>query len=263
MTIQAPPFRGKLLRSSGGTPPVGNSAIKLNNFDSQTDNIVSLPEMTAFSDLPSGGGLTLSYWMKVVSYPPALQLFSFARTNPSFDPDNGYWYSYFSNSGVDTEWGVSASLGGGSQVGNGQVIPNNLLDDWTHIALTYTSVASGLESTSFSGYADGVFVQSDTFPIPAIPLDYVSGDHLALFSQGDPSGGPDTQPCEAYIADFRVYNAVLNGTQIADLAAKQNVTANLIHRYKFNDTVDDSVGSADGTKGSNIDYALGPSGLPA
>jgi hypothetical protein len=115
--------------------------------------------------------------------------------------------------------------------------------------------ASGI-STWFNG------VQFGSGTATALPLLSNVTSFYGLFYEPTAVADP-TLTCDVRLADFRFYNGALTNANILNLANKVDVTTNLSTRVKFRDNCNDSVGSMNGTKGANVQYCPGPSGLPA
>lgn len=253
--MKLPPFsKTNISELTPPAPPLPNNAIKLTNCDFSANNIVVLPGMSEL-DAHTGNDCTISCWVKVTTYPSGLTVYPFAKADPVFD-DNDYWYSLVSPNGANTEWNVSCTTTiPGNNMGYDQDISGNLTN-WKNLVVTFNS--SNVTST-VAGYVNGVAFASNSLNTQFISG--ASGNFIQIFGLGEEQA-PGSDPCVAYLADFRIYNAVLSGADITALAAKTDVTTNLTHRYKFMDNGNDSVGTAHGTVGAGLSYAPGPPGLP-
>jgi len=103
---------------------------------------------------------------------------------------------------------------------------------WNHIVLTHDAAGN------FKVYANNLLkLELAGSNFAGLDNDLWLGNRHAL--DRDFLGG---------ISDLRIYDKVLDTTEINSLFLKQNLLTNLIHKYDFlDDSYDDSIGSADGT----------------
>lgn len=75
-------------------------------------------------------------------------------------------------------------------------------------------------------------------------------------------GKQDTTGSLTELDDFRIYNRELTSTEALTLYNKGSVTLNLVHRYKFENSGADDIGSLNVTVGAQLPYVTGKENLP-
>lgn len=228
-----------------------NAAIKISNIDLSAANGVALPHVAAI-DITSGN-FTIAYWLQIITQPdPGSLILPWIKSNALGD-NTDVCYSFFTGDGTNTGYSseYSITVTAGASVTDDEVLATTDLSQWTPFAFVKSS-------TGISTWVGGVQASPETANV--LPMLSSSTSFYRLFC--DPNSAPSAQPCDIRMADFRFYTSALSGANIANLAAKIDVTTTLSTRLKFNNDCLDSVGSMNGTKGALVTYTLGPSGLP-
>jgi hypothetical protein len=187
-----------LANGSGGSAPVGFSF-----GQGKVGNGVRLtPGDKAFINLPKGivsklGQVTIATWVKVNADTAFQRIFDFGSDTNNF--------MYLTNSGdTGVRFRIASSNGKSQAVEAAKPLP---LRTWTHVALT-------LGNDGISLFVDGDQVaQQAPAALRASDLGDTSNNYLgrSQFSQ-DPY-------LDGSLDEFRIYDRVLNGSEIADLAS--------------------------------------------
>ena len=118
----------------------------------------------------------------------------------------------------------------------GNTTPTLSYDVWYHVGVTYENgVAAKL-------FVDGVEVDSETVNVPTLQSSVAD---LYFGNRDDPT---PTFDHNGNIADVRIYDTALTGTDMYDLSRGDDFRTNLVGQWLTNrDDVDDYVGSNNGT----------------
>lgn len=229
-----------------------NSAIKISVMDLTEDNAVIFPHVSAI-DITTGD-YAISFWIQMPIMPDTgSNIIPWQKTSAGgANADDSYLNMLGTAPGVIDTCDYSVTETGPASISDITDPSSYDFSDWVNVVLRKDS--SGI-STWFNGtqLGSGATVAS---PLLSDPTSF-----YALFYE--PVNTPDPLlVCDVRLADFRFYNGSISPSDIADLAAKLDVTTNLSTRVQFKNNCDDSVGAMNGTKGANVQYCPGPPGLP-
>ena len=220
------------------SPPVEfGSASRI--FDG-TSNRVTIPA-NVFNGATA---LTVSAWIKLDSL--SINQTVIGR----IDDNDGFRLMVRDTNQIDLIWGAGnanfVSTLDGATLGSGS---------WIHVAGTFNN------SGNATRYVDGA--QTGTIDdLSSYGSLSILGD-VGIGARVQPTNPLYNLPLDGKIADVRIYDAELTASQISDLYAGTDVTANLVGHYLTNnDDVEDKAGTNDGTNfGSTYSYDNPPMDL--
>ena len=207
-----------------------------------TSSSVDIPDNT---DLPTGSQ-TWACWVKLDTVPNTIMDFMLHWAGGTSQASFALVKAQSTN-----KFAVYISSNGSSAAAISESVTVPVANTWYHVAAVYDA------SNSLKIYVNGTLENTNTTSIPASLHD--SSAPLTFGNRSDQSFVLDGN-----LADCRIYDAALSGTDITALYNGTNVETNLIGHWLTNtDDVNDYAGSNDGTNNGStysFDNPLGDGG---